>query len=37
MTPANYPPLAAIIAERFTFVAAVWGMASTNSTVLGTW
>jgi hypothetical protein len=31
----NYPPRAAIIADRLTFVAAVRGIASTNSTVLG--
>ena len=31
----DYPPRAAIIAERFTLVAAVRGIASTNSTVLG--
>jgi hypothetical protein len=30
-----HPPRAAIMAERFTFVAAVRGIASTNSTVLG--
>lgn len=32
---AGQPPRAAIIAERLTLVAAVRGMASTNSTVLG--
>ncbi len=31
-----YPPRAAIIAERLTLVAAVRGISSTNSTVLGT-
>ena len=31
-----HPPRASIIAERFTFVAAVRGISSTNSTVLGT-
>ncbi len=31
----SYPPRAAIIAERLTLVAAVRGMVSTNSTVLG--
>jgi hypothetical protein len=33
---ALHPPRAAIIAERLTLVAAVRGISSTNSTVLGT-